>query len=295
MEMMELLSEIGIATAPSDHDHSRRGWQNFDCPYCSRDWGHYRMGYNERGRYVNCWACGRHDLAQSLSLASGRPLPEIRKLLKEANFTYTKQDEVQPGGLKLPEDLTPLNKLPAHIKYLKERGFDWEDLVTKWEIKGIGLAAEYAWRIFIPIHNNGRMVSWTTRSISDDHKDRYISAGKNQESVFHKSLLYGADYCRHTVILCEGPTDVWAIGPGAVCSFGTSYSRAQLEKISHYPRRVICFDSERAAQKRAKDICSSLEVFDGETYNVRLSCKDAAVTMKENPDEITEIRERFLK
>ena len=38
------------------------------------------------------------------------------------------------------------------------------------KIFGIGIAPRLQWRIWIPIHYHGEIVSWTTRSLSDNIK-----------------------------------------------------------------------------------------------------------------------------
>jgi len=199
-------------------------------------------------------------------------------------------DKTPRGKLEMPRGVAPLQY--AHHNYLRGRKFKVKKLERLWEIKGIGIAAELSWRIFIPIFYNGTMVSWTTRSIVDKHKDRYVSASPKQESIDHKELLYGEDYCRHSVVLCEGPTDVWRIGPGAVCSFGTTYSRSQVLKLSQYPVRVICYDDEPEAQHRADELCNLLAPFDGDTFKVTLNAKDPGEALEE---EIEELRQRFLE
>jgi hypothetical protein len=292
MELKEVLQQLEIGTAPPGHDHNRPGWLNTDCPWCSPGWSHYRLGFNLRYNYCNCWSCGRHDIAAALVELSGKTYREINHLLKDVDRSI-QVEKVKRGKLNIPDFVEPLQD--CHKNYLKKRGFNWKELVKLWEIKGIGLSHELSWRIFIPIIQNGSMVSWTTRSISDEHEGRYVSAGPSRESVNHKDTLYGLDYCRHAVILCEGPTDVWAIGPGAVCSFGTGYSVGQIERLSTYPVRVVCSDNERTAQKTAAAICRNLEVFPGETYNIRLSCKDPAECLKKCPSELVHIREHFLE
>jgi DNA primase len=159
-----------------------------------------------------------------------------------------------------------------------------------WNAQGIGMSSQLPWRIFIPIELNGEMVSWTTRSIND-YGLRYISAKLTQESFPHKHLLYGEDYARHTVIIHEGPLDVWTVGPGAVGTLGTSYTRAQVVRMSKYLRRVVCFDNEPEAQRRARKLCDDLEPFEGETHNVILDAKDANTA---SAKEIRRLRRLYL-
>ena len=44
-------------------------------------------------------------------------------------------------------------------------------------------------------------------------------------------------------------------------TLGVGYSRAQLLRISKYPLRAVCFDSEPAAQERARQLCEELGDF----------------------------------
>lgn len=196
------------------------------------------------------------------------------------------------GTLALP---TAGELLPAHRQYLQdERGFDPDEIQKIWGIQGIGRTGSLQWRILIPIHDsNGRVVSWTTRTISNDpNVPRYISAAPEQESIPHKSILYGAHLTTHSVVVMEGSISAWAVGPGATATCGIGYSIDQLIAISRYPLRAICFDAEPAAQKRAEQLCRDLAPMPGVTENILLeSGKDPAECDKE---EILEIRKKFL-
>jgi hypothetical protein len=289
MKFKELLQEQGIDFRDSGHEHCRPGWIQLDCPYCSADWKHYRLGYNISAGYLNCWTCGRHGLVETLATILGISYGQVKKLLGDVD-TELAPAKVERGKLVLPTGLGPL--LKPHKDYLRRRGYKPDELQRLWEIRGIdALGGVLSWRVFIPVHYRGRIVSWTTRSIDDQHSHRYRAARPEQESIDHRTLLYGLDYCRHSIVVCEGPTDVWRIGPGAVCTFGTGFSRAQVCAMAEFPIRVVCFDSAPDAQKRARELCDLLEVYPGETYNVVLESKDPGSGTDE---EIREIRLRFL-
>lgn len=190
----------------------------------------------------------------------------------------------------LPPGLGPL--LPIHRKYLSRRGFDPDELERLWSIQGIGLVTHLAWRIFIPILYQGEVVSWTTRATTDDGM-RYISARPDQERLDAHTLLFGEDYARHTIIVCEGCLDAIKIGPGAVATLGIKYTTAQVLRMSKYPRRVILFDNETMAQRRARKLAGDLSVFPGETLNCCLtSGKDAA---EASHRDVEELRQRYLE
>lgn len=195
-----------------------------------------------------------------------------------------------PGTLKIPQGVGPL--LPQHRSYLQQRGFNPGNLEKMWKIGGIGLASRLAWRIFIPVTLDGEVVSWTTRAITDDIDVPYINAKKDEEKYPLKALLLGEELVRHTILVVEGPLDVFAIGPGTCCTFGVQYTQEQMCRIARYPRRVIAFDNEPLAQRQARKLVKELSAWPGETYNIILdSGKDASRASKE---DVHELRRRFL-
>lgn len=288
MTFPELLDHYGI---PSIHAgegrHASHGRQNFDCPNCSPNSGKYKAGYHLTKHYISCWTCGYLQLVPTLSLITGESYSKIKELL--GGLERSKEDRIEARGrLVIPKGVGPL--LQPHKDYLRKRGFDPEAMERLWGVKGIGLAKKLAWRVFLPIHLDGEIVSWTTRSISPDATARYITAKPSEEKVSSKTLLYGQDYAGQTIIVCEGPFDAMRIGPGAISTLGVVVSRVQIEKMARYPTRVVCFDSD--ARERAKRLCDQLGCFPGKTYRVELSGKDPADS---SDDEIRELRKRFLE
>jgi len=290
MKFKDILSQLGIPTAPAGHHHCRPGWIQIDCPYCGYNSNRWHLGYSIEGNYLNCWRCGGHSLASALMTITRRSYYEINKLLTGLEPSLIKK--VKPTGeLIIPKNVGGLRD--THIRYLNRRGFDYRTLERLWSIQGIGISGRLAWRIFIPIIYHSKIVSWTTRTISDkEYITRYISAGENEESMPHHELLYGEDYARHAIIIEEGITDVWMTGPGAVCTFGLGYSTKQLERMASYPTRAVCFDNEYEAQKRAERLSNDLSVFPGDTYNVVLDAKDAGESSME---EIQKLRKEILE
>lgn len=292
MKFQDLLRENRI-THWTEGKYCRPGWVQFHCPFCFGRTNPEKpyCGYNIAYNYVNCWACGPHSVAKTVMTLTGLSYREIKGQLD--NLDSVKHEEkVHRGKLILPEGLGPL--LKRHGSYLRGRGFKTKELKDLWRIQGLGkegkrAGAEWnnlAWRIFIPVIWRGEIVSWTTRSLIDEGM-RYMSAGESEEAIPHKHLLYGEDYATTAISIHEGPIDVWKIGPGAVATLGTGFTPAQVLRMSKYPRRIVCFDSEPAAQKRARKLCSLLEVFPGETFNVTLDAKDAGGASE---GELSELR-----
>lgn len=281
MEILDILDEYRIPYLTEGNKHCRVGWIQLDCPFCGKDSNKFHLGYSLSGGYANCWKCGPHSLPSILVEYLGISFDKAKKLTKDLDTKAIKKEVRKKGKLILPRNIGDLQK--AHIKYLKGRGFDnIEELKQLWKIQGIGIGTKLQWRIFIPIFYKNEMASWTTRSISDNVEARYIHASSEEEVYERNEILYGQDYARHSVILCEGPTDVWKIGPGAVASLGLSYSQKQIVKLIQYPIRAVCFDNEPVAQRRAEALVDLLSIYPGETYNIQLDSKDpGSATEKE--------------
>ncbi len=289
MKFQDLLSEYNIPTGPFGHYHVRKGWLQMDCPYCSSDSQGWYLGYSIEGNYLNCWKCGNHPLIGTVMLLTNLPYHEVKKLLDDLEVDpFEKRKPL--GKLIVPKGIGELHS--CHKHYLYKRGFNWKEIERVWKIRGIGIASRLSWRIWIPIHYCGEIVSWSTRCVSTNPKiTRYLTASVDEESMPHKQLLYGEDFARHAIIVVEGFPCVWKIGPGAVATFSTGYSIQQLERIAKYPTRAICFDNEIEAQKRAKKLVNDLSVFPGDTYNVVLDAKDPA---EESDANIKRLRQEIL-
>lgn len=287
MDITDLLSEHNVPfKKEGEHEHVRQGWVGIDCHQCSRGWGHYRLGYNIAHGYCSCWVCGsiplREVLQEILGVSHGKAGYYISQIVKRK----VKQTEKVKGHVKLPE---AGELLDIQRDYLINRGFDPLEIESLWGVKGIGLHHRLAWRLLIPVTLNGKIVSWTSRSVDPNAKTRYITASPKEESYPIKSLLYGQDLVHGgTIVVVEGPTDAWKIGPGAVATMGAKVTQAQIKKIGNYPNRYICLDATNDAQRQARKLSRRLSLFPGQTKNIKLtSAKDPGDA---SPEEIKQIR-----
>lgn len=294
MTFIDLLDQLEIPFKDKGHEHCRPGWVQLDCPYCSPGWEHWRLGYNIRYGYLNCWTCGGKRIVDTLCELAPKLSPgEAHRLLKkvdEVDELSPREHRTRPGRLQLPKSVVDLTPQDArkHWSYLRQRfpHHDVMDIIKLWNVQAIRQTTQYSWRLFIPITIAGEVVSWTTRSISDRPQKRYINAPGDHEKVSAKSVLYGADRAGPGIVICEGPLDAWAIGPGGTAIMGLTYSQAQIEQMARHPFRVIWFDGERAAQRRARKLADDLSQFEGETSVLTFSekVKDAASADRETLD-----------
>jgi hypothetical protein len=295
MDIKDLLRQNGIFFLDgSGHHHARSGWIQLDCPFCRKGTNKYHLGVNLRYHYANCWACGQHSLVSLLAKLTNKPTQSLARAVKQLEHASTQRKRKQKRGeYRCPDEdrLRPASEAPF-ANVIKDRlhksGYSVDDIIRLWNVQGLGFDATLRWRLFIPIIHEGERVSWTTRALQKDATLRYITANPQQESMNHKELLYGEDYCRGAIIVHEGPLDVWATGPGAAATLGLTYTPAQVARIAAYRRRIICFDSSADAQKRARRLAATLSVLHGETMVVKLETGDD--TAEASYDELQDLR-----
>lgn len=286
----DLLEQLRIPLAPAGHKNVRHGWRAIDCPFCGTGSGRFHLGIHPETGAANCWKCGPKSIWAVINALTGNRR-KTTELLNGVRFRRSIKGRATADKTRLPNGLQPLGA--PHLTYLQDRGLDGQTAAEVWHAKGIGLASRMPWRIWIPVEIDGIVVSWTTRSISPTNPRRYVSARPDEESTPLKTTLYGEDYCRNAVIVHEGPLDVWRTGPGAVATYGLSYTGDQVARISRYAVRVICFDSSPDAQRAAHRLARDLSPFPGETLVVQMESGDDPGSA--DPAETAELRAAFLE
>lgn len=248
--------------------HSRansRGWVELDCPYCGKP----HLGWSVKSGVFNCFHCGKHPFIETLCSVLSISEESARLLVKQGGGRGRIAEAQEAGQVhayvcKLPRvGVVPLRK--GHRLYLEGRGFDVEALVETWKLESTPPGCdELSNRIYIPMHYNEKLVSWQLRSTRKDcsPKDRYRTASKPEEVMHHKDLVYGWDYVKpiKRAVVVEGPADVWKLGPGAVHTFGTAFTDAQVLILSQVEVLYTLFDMEPTAQKQAKDLAHRLSM-----------------------------------
>ena len=293
MTLVEFLQQHGIDYRLSgQHRHVRGDFVGVDCPHCGPDSGKFHAGIQEDLSRASCWRCGGLRPFDLLAELTRMPWHAVRSAI-----TGPRTPEKGPSGaakrkgsVLYPPGLQPLSG--PHRRYLAGRGFCPDAITDLWGVQATGPVDHLAWRLWIPIHLNGQVVSWTTRAIGSDVEPRYISASPDQEEINHKALLYGEDLAEHAVVVVEGPLDAWAIGPGAVAILGLMTTPHQIERLGRYPVRAICTDAEPAAMRRAEQLADLLQQYPGITDVIEL--ETGGDPAEADPSEIREIRRRWL-
>jgi DNA primase len=104
------------------------------------------------------------------------------------------------------------------------------------------------------------LAGWQARFVGDcpDDVPKYLSCKGMKKS----QLLYGLPQAMSEpgpVVIVEGPTDVWRLGPGAVALFGKDMSLHQQQLLDHHlPGRPVVVFLDRDAQDKAAGLLQTL-------------------------------------
>jgi len=277
MDIVRLLKDHYIPFSTSGKNVTP-GWVNTGCPICHDKSDH--GGFNATGKevYYHCWRCGWSPMPKVISKLLNITPSEAERLLQVYSGKSTlpeikieKKPLVIPGG--------PLQSY--HRDYLEKRRFDPDFVIKKYGIKGTGPTGNFRFRLIFPITYEKIEVSYHSRDITGVAKLKTKACPKDQEIIPHKEIFYGLDFIQDTIVIVEGVFDAWRIGDGALATFGTAYSLAQVELLSSIqPKRVfIMYDAEPLAQAKAKKLSSTLSSLGLETHIITLHHGD--------PDDLT--------
>lgn len=301
-------------------------WINLRCPMCDDTGMH--LGINMESGACHCWKCGRHRLYEILARLLGKEVYSKLRLLGDLNLLRHNVDgpkrnrkpndvfrlpthtaglaetmgmiDPQENGSLLKalseKTMTDTFEMMAVQSYLEKRGFDVETLALRWGVRYTRYESDFPWRIVIPIYDDcGQPVSWTARDWTGKQKPKYMTCPADREILPAKELLFGEHMAvGNSVVVTEGPFDAMKIGPGAVATFGTSWTQAQMKRLRSGRWNVVnvLFDPERRAQQQAAKLAAAV----AENDRVTVRVIDGHETDPGDFDEKTveEIRKKYL-
>jgi DNA primase len=200
---------------------------------------------------------------------------DIKSLMERhtSGMRLERAEKIRLPSIKMPK-FGPLEG--RFSKYLEKRGFNVDEVSSVWGARAGGSTGTWKWRVIIPITVRGQLVSWQARDITGKAELRYLSVADDKCVLTSKEVVYGLDQAKTgSIVVAEGPLDVWKLGPGAVCMFGTAYTGTQVAFLRKFSRVRILFDNEEKAQSQARKLAIDLASFGTDTKIVRLkSVKD---------------------
>lgn len=204
-------------------------------------------------------------------------------LRKYSGGTEQKRIEIIRGPKATkPPHLRSLTR--QHKRYLQGRRFP-RSIIELWALKGTTyLSGDWNWRIITPIKGRGGDTqAYIGRTIAQDVRPKYKVSHNKDITVSPASLLYGINKVPgDTIVIVEGPTDVWRLGPGAVAVLGIDWKTDQANLLRRFARRFIMFDPEADAAKKAIGLARWLSLFQGSTEVIDdLRCDPGDMTNQE--------------
>ncbi len=276
-----------------------KGWTHINCPFCKNPPDtHFNGGFSETSPAYNCWRCGKHSYIEALSLMFRVSPFEARKMLKgyTTGISFVEKKVAKGTNLELPGSTT---LTPMEMKYLSDRKYNVPYLQKKFGIQGGGVFGDWSYRIIIPIFYEGKLVSWTGRSVLDrktideNRIPRYKNLDIEKSEINPKTIFFNLDNSRKdSVILVEGPFDVLRMGDDCICSLGTSVTSSQKELLRNkYKKIYIAFDNEPAAQDKARKLGMELDAIGLEVE----VCNICADFNKNDPGELSAREVKIIK
>lgn len=290
MDIERLLLDFNIPYATEEHKHCTDGWVNVHCPFCVGQ-QNFHLGISKEHGGCHCWRCGGKSTINTLGKILGLPPAEVTKILRNYDHTATrrklvKEPEVSIHPFKYPSPNFPLTR--AYKNYLAGRGFDPDHLEQEWKLLQTGPVSfldgiAYNHRIIIPIYWDGKPVSFQARDITGHSDRKYLACPRKRERVHHKDILYGKQELWESLsalIIVEGVTDVWRLGPCAVATLGIEFKMEQVLHLAKYNDRFfIAFDNDLQAQMQARKLSIKLRAL-GKKVHIE--------TIKEDPGSMSQ-------
>jgi DNA primase len=281
LDICKYLDEVGIRYSHSGKNVSE-GNIGIQCPFCDDPSDH--LGIHLENKTINCWRCGARGTAIKLIMKLERigfeqalekiaSLTSHRKDLTQNRTRFDSERRTGISTLTLPKESQSV-LLDKHRNFLIKRRFDPDHIFSKYDLRCVEHSVDWQFRLIIPIKRHGRAVAWTGRDVTGQAPVPYLNAPKEQCVVPVKETLYNLDSVRDTAIVVEGPLDVWRIGDGAVCTYGTKYTKQQILLLSSLRRVFVLFDSD--AKNLAKNFGTDLSLFVPQTEVIELDSGDPA-------------------
>ena len=269
---MDYLTLFRNYKMPFDLSRFAKGWIGIQCPYCGDT--DFHLGINIYHNFCTCFRCGGHSLHVTLAKLLNVPanaLDQILEPYQTKNKLLAKLNEKE----KLNKDKIELPNFPlskAEKDYLLDRHFNPDELIEKYNVQGGGWLA-WKNRIIIPVYLGGKLITWTGRTVIKDREPRYKNLENHLSVIDPKKIFFNLDNCYgNSAALLEGPFDVLRFGDNGICGFGITLTRTQIMYLSERFNKIyILFDSQRIAQKKAKEYGLLLAGHGLETYIVDIS------------------------
>lgn len=261
---------------------------NVHCPLCGAGDPSHHLGISLVGPWWGCWRDPAHrgtSVARLVQLLLGCSWEQAQRLAGEsatlpgdllgtieALFAQSNPHLVPMRSLKMPEEFLAFANKPAerfYRSYLLRRGYSNKQIdgITKKYGLRYCKNGPFRGRIMFPVFYEGKLVTWTGRSIfqSDSLRYKTLTVDPDRASVLGQEpaagnisdfLLWYDEVCTgpfDTLVIVEGPFDALRLNVLgdrhaliATCFFTAAPSRRQIDLLYRvlpkYKRRYLLLD-----------------------------------------------------
>lgn len=262
---------------------------NVHCPWCGAGDPSHHLGISLVGPWWGCWRNPEHrgkSAARLVQALIGCTLTEAHSIVGESaslpgDLLGSVEALMSPVaaptlservGISMPKAFFPITDRPAakyYWRYLKDRRYSDRQIAGMTNAFGIRYCRDgpFAGRIIFPVFYEGKLMTWTGRTIFPGETLRYktLTVDADRASVLglepaagniNEFLLWYDDLVEddnETIFIVEGPFDALRVrtlgsrlGVSATCFFTSAPSNRQLELfhriLPKYKRRCLLLD-----------------------------------------------------
>lgn len=256
------------------------------CHACGFNGGPWELVAAVRGLPLDeagAW-CWEHVVGGSNRALEDNDLPSLRVVLPRAPVF----EMAIPNHVKIPSvDGSEWN--PDARAYLERRGIpDWQ--IQRWHV-GYATLGRCAWRVFVPVYTNGRLLSYVARSIFNDGSARYDAGRRTDPGCRPDAALWGEpgfDYGVRVATVTEGVFKGFAMeratAPNPCAVLGANNLGAdKIAALARFDALLIATDPDKAGRECAERL-SDLLVRYVEPIRVEFKKAPDDATIEENGD-----------
>ena len=290
-----LQSEGVLVSHEGKNISSGKGWVGIKCPFCIDGDPSEHLGVNTDSKAVKCWRCGKHSIFSLIKeISRTRGFSETANLMSKFQnrvLTYYERSERSERGIPQSDRIISLdfaseNLDSLYTTYLESRNYDPLEIQLLYKIMGTGFDGPYKYRILIPFMHRNKVVTFTARDVTGKQDPPYKQCSEEKSIISPKRWLYNLSSSEDTVLVVEGPLDVWRIGGNTVATSGIEYTPEQVLLLTKFRRVFILFDTEEQAQIKAKQLASEVATLVSEVVRLELDFGDPGELSKDDANHL---------
>lgn len=249
------------------------------CPKCD-DEKHHLYVRPSKSAFI-CFRCGWGGPLGRLLQHLAQQLPPGTDL-ESLPDTPVLARPVIPRELPLgaePLWLSDSPAAPAARSYLVSRGVP-ESEHAAWQAH-FSIAGDVAWRVILPVIEDGRVINWTARSYVGG-EPRYLNPRKGETLRSRSECVFGLDLVPLGIpqlLILEGPLNAMVMGAGVVALMGKAWSTTQVDKLLQKRALTYLVGLDRDASGSVVKLTGRIEPGEGLGLARELASRGARVSI----------------